>query len=192
MTKQRLETRLREHQDACERGMMEKSGVRQRTRGTTAEGGPALSDDTCKGVLQPGKRTGLHWWGDRKGGSNHHWLLTFDDIQRCTLTGVWKYDEVFTQFFTFTLMMTDTFSRNISKLFPISKLVSENSLYPILACPVWPMSWSCRMRLWQAANKSTVTEQLKNWLPQLTTNVKVRIGGQQIYRGFPWKENVGW
>ena len=59
-TKQRLETRLREHQDACERGMMEKSGVRQRTRGTTAEGGPALSDDTCKGVLQPGKRTGLH------------------------------------------------------------------------------------------------------------------------------------
>ena len=30
-TKQRLETRLREHQDACERGMMEKSGVVEHT-----------------------------------------------------------------------------------------------------------------------------------------------------------------
>jgi len=30
-TKQRLETGLREHQDACERGMMEKSGVVEHT-----------------------------------------------------------------------------------------------------------------------------------------------------------------
>ena len=36
------------------------AGQRQRTRGTTAEGGPALSDDTCKGVPQLGKRIGLH------------------------------------------------------------------------------------------------------------------------------------
>jgi len=29
----------------------------------------------------------------------------------------------------FTLMMTDTFSRNVGKVFLISKLVSENSLF---------------------------------------------------------------
>jgi len=67
-----METRLREHQDACEIGMMEKLAVVEHVsekhhpinweetsvRGTTAEGGTAHTDDTCRGVLQQGQRTG--------------------------------------------------------------------------------------------------------------------------------------
>ena len=34
------------------------AGQGQRTRGTTAEGGPVRPDDTCRGTLQQGKRTG--------------------------------------------------------------------------------------------------------------------------------------
>ena len=71
-TRWRLETRLKEHRDACERGMMEKSAVAehawenhhpstgrrpqagpwQRT-GAVGEGGTAHSDDTLRGAFQP-------------------------------------------------------------------------------------------------------------------------------------------
>ena len=44
------ETRLKEHWDACKRGMMEKS---------------AVADDTLRGVLQPRWRTGSPWLLDR-------------------------------------------------------------------------------------------------------------------------------
>ena len=58
------------------------AGQRQRTRGTTAEGGPALSDDTCKGVPQPGKRTGdpelLDLIDEETGRGSNQSSLTFD------------------------------------------------------------------------------------------------------------------
>ena len=78
-TKRRLETRLKEHWDACERGMMEKSALAEHAwenyhpidweettvldhsrghAGAIGEGGPAHSDDTLRGVLQLGWRTG--------------------------------------------------------------------------------------------------------------------------------------
>ena len=78
-TKRRLETRLKEHRDACERRMMEKSAVAehawehhhpiplggdhrtgpwQRT-GIVGEGGLAHPDDTCGRALQPRWRTGF-------------------------------------------------------------------------------------------------------------------------------------
>ena len=83
-TRQRLETRLKEHRDACERGMMKKSAVAehawenhhpihwkettagpwQRT-GAVGEGGPAHPDDTLRGALQPRWRTGSPWSLDR-------------------------------------------------------------------------------------------------------------------------------
>ena len=34
------------------------AGQGQRSRGTTAERGPARTDDTCRGVLQQGQRVG--------------------------------------------------------------------------------------------------------------------------------------
>ena len=84
-TKRRLETRLKEHRDTCERGLMEKSAVaehawenhhpidweeitsagpRQRT-GIVAEGGPTHPDDTLGGALQPRWRTESLWPLDR-------------------------------------------------------------------------------------------------------------------------------
>ena len=35
------------------------AGQAQRSRGTTAEEGPAHPDDTCRGVLQQGQRAGI-------------------------------------------------------------------------------------------------------------------------------------
>ena len=76
-----LETRLKEHQDACEKRMMEKSatveqvwenqppdslggdsstGPRQRTV-AVGEGGPTHPDDALEGVLQPEWTTGNTW-----------------------------------------------------------------------------------------------------------------------------------
>jgi len=58
------------------------AGQSQRTRGTTAEGGPALSDDTCKGVLQQDR--GLEILGcwttlmRRQEGRSNQSSLTFD------------------------------------------------------------------------------------------------------------------
>ena len=56
----------------------------QRT-GVVGEGGPAHPDDTLRGVLQPGWRTGSPWLLDRCDeevgrGSNPHWLLTSNDM----------------------------------------------------------------------------------------------------------------
>ena len=85
-TKRRLETRLKEHRDACERGMMEKSAVAEHAwenhhpidweettvldrgrghAGIVAEGSTAHPDDTLGGALQPGWRTGSPWLLDR-------------------------------------------------------------------------------------------------------------------------------
>ena len=69
-------SRLKEHRNTCKSGITEKSAVAehvweshqlggdisagqgQRTRETTAEGGPAHPDGTCRGALQQGQRTG--------------------------------------------------------------------------------------------------------------------------------------
>ena len=84
-TKRRLETRLKEHRDACEEGNDgevscsgtcvgespsdrlggdHSTGPRQRT-GIVAEGGTAHPDDTLGGALQSGWRTGSPWLLDR-------------------------------------------------------------------------------------------------------------------------------
>jgi len=104
-TKWRLEARLlvREHRDACERGMMEKLAVVEyawenhhpinrkealvldRARGQgeryTAEGGPVHPDDTHREVLQQGWRAGDPGLLDRideETGGEGQSLLTFD------------------------------------------------------------------------------------------------------------------
>ena len=72
-TNQRLETRLKEHRDACERKMMEKSAVAEHTwdnhhpihweetTGVVGEGDPAHPDDTRRGALQLRWRIGSPW-----------------------------------------------------------------------------------------------------------------------------------
>ena len=100
-TKRRLETRLKEHRDACERGKMEKSAVAehawenhhsihctgpwQRT-GVVGEGDPAQPDDTCRGALHPRWKTEevpgcwtavMRMQGGR---SNPHRPLTSSDV----------------------------------------------------------------------------------------------------------------
>jgi len=54
----------------------------QRTRGTTSEGGPAHTDDTCfnqdRGLEILGCWTALMW--RQEGRSNHHWPLTSNDV----------------------------------------------------------------------------------------------------------------
>ena len=102
-TKRRLETRLKEHRDACKRGMIEKSAVAEHvwenhhpidweeTRGhsagprqwtgNVAEGGTAHPDDTLGGVLQPGWRTGSPWLldcCDEEAGREEQSSPTFD------------------------------------------------------------------------------------------------------------------
>jgi len=99
-TKRRLKTRLKEHRDACERGMMEKSAVAERVgapppnplggdhrtgpwqrTGVVGERGLALLDDTCGRALQPRWRTGSPWLLDRcdeEAGGEEQSSPTFD------------------------------------------------------------------------------------------------------------------
>ena len=100
-TRQRLETRLKEHRDACERRMMKKSAVVEhawenhhpihweeatvldhgRGTGAVGEGGPGHPDDTLRGVLQLRWRTGSPWLLDRcdeEAGREEQSSLTFD------------------------------------------------------------------------------------------------------------------
>jgi len=57
------------------------AGRGQRTRGITAEGGPTQTNDTCRGALQPGQRTGnpgLLDCIDEETGREEQSSLTFD------------------------------------------------------------------------------------------------------------------
>ena len=93
-------------------------GPRQRTR-AVGEGGPAHADDTIRGVLQPRWRTGSPWLLDRcyeeAGRSNPHRPLTSNDVypQWCIAIN----SNICLHIFTFALMMTEAFSRNVGKLF---------------------------------------------------------------------------
>ena len=97
---------------------------------TRVKGGPAHTDDTCRGVLELGQRTswkswvaGSHWWGDVKGGA----IITFDLQWHIYLVGYgYKVVEV-SLFFTFAQIKTEAFSQ--SKVLLISKFVSLEQLF---------------------------------------------------------------
>ena len=88
------------------------AGQSQVTGGTTAEGGPAHSDDTCRRALQLGQRAGDPGLLDhideetgREGQSSPTFLIQ------------WCVSLVSFFFFTFTLMITEVSSWNIGKVF---------------------------------------------------------------------------
>jgi len=134
------------HWDACERGMMEKSAVvehvwenhpphqlggdisagqGQRTRETTAEGGPAHTDDTYRGAFQPVQRTGNPRLLDHIDvlRSNRHQPLTSNDVSSVV------YGYKFWSFHTIFHFCPDEDWSIQSK--HQQKLVSENSLFQI-------------------------------------------------------------
>ena len=96
------------------------AGPWQRKR-AVGEGGPAHPDDTLRGALQPGWRTGSPWLLDitvmrRQGGwSNPHWPLT---SKSCILSSVWY--NVRSHLFTFTLMTTVEHSVEMSASYFLS------------------------------------------------------------------------
>ena len=66
------------------------AGPRQRT-GTVGEGGPAHPDDTLRGALQPGWRTGSPWLLDRcdeEAGREEQSSPTFDLQMTCIFSSV--------------------------------------------------------------------------------------------------------
>ena len=95
------------------------AGPWERT-GAVGEGGPAHSNDTLGGVLQPGWHPRSPWLLDwRQGGrSSLHWLNS--ELQWCISLVVHGYKK------HIHLMMTRVFSRNIGKWLTELKLASDN------------------------------------------------------------------
>ena len=135
-TKRRLETRLKEHRDAWERGMMEKSAVTEHAwehhhpihwEETTVldhgRGQKLLAKEALHIQMTPveerfNRDGGLEVPGcwtavmRRQGGrSNPHRPLTFNDV-----SSVVQIATLFRTSFTFALMTTGAFSRNVGKV----------------------------------------------------------------------------
>ena len=141
-TKWRLETRVKEHWDACKRGMMEKSAVAEQAWENRCW---TMAEDRSSWWRRP---TTSRWQRfNRDGGleiagcwaavirrqgewSNPQWPLTSNDVypQQCMAIN----NNVCLHLFTFALMTTGPFSQNIGKLFSelkIYSLVLSSDLY---------------------------------------------------------------
>ena len=106
------------------------TGPWQRT-GAVGKTGPTHPDDTPRGTLQMGRRTGILWLLDHcdERSREDQSLLTFD-LQWRILSSTWHINwSVCSHFFTFTLMTTTAFVWNSGKLFSALKLVPSSFVY---------------------------------------------------------------